>query len=294
MANARYQRGSACNRSKLGSCHYCVQPVHIQSREHWKSKSFILSFYLDFVYFLVRTCLERASSFKRGMALFLGFIHIEIQRERLRGQSLIRVVFHHGGLLLGWSLIIRVVFHQGSLTIMVVFHHGLPPWWSFTIRAVFHHGGLSSSGLSFIRGPQYYLCPLSIQPALVLHGSWTFTTCHNTTRCVHWGQVLTFLLARNVCSARASSTRVWWAWETNILSTAINSYQVVSKQIHSPSSSTNRCQCLKQIHSPPSSTNSCQCFKQIHSPSSSTNNCQLVFKTNTLSVIFHQQLLVGV
>ena len=135
------------------------------------------------------------------------------------------VGFQQGGLLLRWFLIIRVVFHHGRLTIMVVFHYSLRPWLSFTIRAVFHHGDLSSSGLSFIRDPQYYLCPLSIQPALVLHGSWTLTTCYITTWCVHWGQVLTFLLARNVCSARASSTRVWWAWETNILSTAINSCQ---------------------------------------------------------------------
>ena len=80
-----------------------------------------------------------------------------------------------------------MVFHHGRLTTMVVFHHGLRPWWSFTIRGVFHHGGLSSSGLSFIRGPQYYLCPISIQPAFVLHGSWTSTTCHITTWCVHWG-----------------------------------------------------------------------------------------------------------
>ena len=117
-----YQRGSACNRSKLGPWHYCVQPVHIQSRElslsreHWKSKSFILSFYLDFVYLLVRTCLERASSFKSGVALFMGFIHIEIQRERLRGQSLIRVVFHHGGLSIGWSFTKVVSHHQGGLS----------------------------------------------------------------------------------------------------------------------------------------------------------------------------------
>ena len=64
------------------------------------------------------------------------------------GWSLVRVVYHQGGLSLGWS-ITKVVSHQGGLSsgwslIRVVYHQGgLSPGWSI-IRVVCHQGGLSS------------------------------------------------------------------------------------------------------------------------------------------------------
>ena len=72
------------------------------------------------------------------------------------------MVFHQGGLSLGWSLI-RMVFHKDGLSsgwsfIGVVCNQSLSLGWA-TIRMVFHKSGLLS-GWSVIRGSTVLYCPI--------------------------------------------------------------------------------------------------------------------------------------